>query len=57
MILREVLEYAGDTTKVKVTINVFGMPFSAEHFPERFRRQEEMEELMDKEVERIEVTL
>lgn len=57
MTLREVLEYVGETTKVKVTIDMFGMPFSAEHYPERFRRQEEMEQLMDKEVERIEVTL
>lgn len=55
MKLNDIVMTSTQDTKIRVVVKLYGTSFRTEHFPEYFLENEEMDELMDREVVDIRV--
>lgn len=55
MKLNDIVMASTQDTKIRVVVKLYGTSFRTEHFPEYFLENEEMDELMDREVVDIRV--
>lgn len=55
MKLNDIVMASTQDTKIRVVVKLYGASFHTEHFPEYFLENEEMDELMDREVVDIRV--
>lgn len=55
MKLNDIVMASTQDTKIRVVVKLYGTSFRTEHFPEYFLENEEMDELMDREVVDIKV--
>lgn len=55
MKLNDIVMASTQDTKIRVVVKLYGTSFRTEHFPEYFLENEEMDELIDREVVDIRV--
>lgn len=55
MKLNDIVMASTQDTKIRVVVKLYGTSFRTEHFPEYFLENEEMDELMDREIVDIRV--